>query len=71
MNVRSISVVLTLLAAGLVPQVDRVLITSWPDVLAIIDRFIAEDTGHHVRIAAVVAFAGQDNPAAGMLRRKL
>ena len=37
---------LTLLAAGLVPAVDRVLITTWPDVLAVVDRFIAEDTGH-------------------------
>jgi hypothetical protein len=37
---------LTLLAAGLVPQVDRVLIPSWTDALAVVDRFIAEDTGH-------------------------
>lgn len=37
---------LTLLAAGLVPVVDRVMLSSWPDVLAVVDRFIAEDTGH-------------------------
>lgn len=36
----------TLLAAGLVPQVDRVLVTSWDSLLAIVNRFIAEDTGH-------------------------